>query len=155
MEDREIRLSRSMVSEGAPPGHSSTMITKYTGDSTAPEWKDAEPGRVLFPLIHCSKHLGWKRQVRDVVPYQGRYLQLPVYNKGWRRRKNGLRTEVQRDSTRGSHRAEGTGLLGRLPIRTWALVQSTCTHSSHPISIPANPGDREKVCSNALRVYLG
>ena len=138
LEDREIRLSRTMVAESAPPKRSSSKITKYTGESTAPEWKDDEPGRVLFPLIPCKKRLERKRQIRDVVPHPGRPLQRPVYKKGWGRRKSGLRTEVQRSPTRGPHRAEGTGLLDRLRNCTWDLVQSAPTHRPNSISICAN-----------------
>ena len=78
LEDQEIRLSRAIATEGAPATRSSSKITKYTGESTAPEWKDVEPGRAWFLPISCSKRLQRKRQVRDVVSYQGRYLQRPV-----------------------------------------------------------------------------
>ena len=71
LEDREIRLARSVVTEGSPPTHSYAEITKYTGDLAAPEWKDIEPGRVLFPLVSCEKRSDRKRQVRIVVPCQG------------------------------------------------------------------------------------
>jgi len=152
LEDREIRLARAITAEGSPPQYSFPGITKYTGALAAPEWKDDEPGRVLlFPLIPCEKHLEPKRQVRNVVLYQGRYLQCPVYITTQGIGSDGLSTEIHRNSTRGPHRAEGTGQLDRLPNRTWYLVQSART-PSHPISICANPGDREKVCSSAFRV---
>jgi len=53
LEDREIRFVRTKVTEGAPPQYALPDIVKYTGTSTAPEWLNAEPGRVLFPLIPC------------------------------------------------------------------------------------------------------
>jgi len=150
LQDREIRLSRLIISEDAPATQSSSVITKYTGDSTTPNWKDVEPGRVLFPLIFCENRLEPKRQVRDVVPCRDRYLWCPVYIKTPGDRKNGLQAGIHRNSTRGSHRAEGPGRLDRPRNRTWDLVQSTCTHSSD-LHMHKSLGDREKVYCNAFR----
>ena len=55
LEDREIRLIRTITAVGIPPDHVPENITKYTGALVPPEWKDVEPGRVLFPLIPCEK----------------------------------------------------------------------------------------------------
>ena len=119
LEDREIRLARVITAEGVPPHNASENLTKYTGASATPEWKDVEPGRVLFPLIPCEKCSEPKRQVRDVVPCQGRYLQRPVYIKTQGGGRDGLHAAIPCNSTCGPHRAEGAGLLDRLRNRTW------------------------------------
>ena len=67
LEDQEIRLVRTITAVGTPPHHVPEDITKYTGTLVAPGWKDVEPGRVLFPLIPCEKHLEPKRQIRGIV----------------------------------------------------------------------------------------
>jgi len=42
LEDREIRHSFYVVSEGTPPQNASPRIYKYTGTLAAPEWEDVE-----------------------------------------------------------------------------------------------------------------
>jgi len=50
LEDHEIRQDFHVTNEGSPPQSASPTITKYTGALVAPEWQDAEPGRVFrFP----------------------------------------------------------------------------------------------------------
>ena len=48
--DHEIRHSFHVTAQGSPPRSCYAGISKYTGDLSAPEWEDVEPGRVSSSL---------------------------------------------------------------------------------------------------------
>ena len=133
LEDREIRLARVTVTEGTPPKYSLPEITKYTGDSATPEWKDVEPGRVLFPLVPLKNTQSRIDKFETLCCVKVDISSIPYTSKLGEAGKMGYTRKYNLILLVGLTELKAqVSWMDSETVRGY-LVQSTWAHSSHPI----------------------
>ena len=151
IEDHEIRHSFHVTAEGSPPLSGYADISKYTGDLSAPEWEDVEPGRVSgFPWHLVKSAHSPKDRFETLCHVEVDISNLPYTSHSLKKGKMGYRRNYEIILLVGLTELKAqVSWIDKKTVRAHIILHM---HLPHMISTCVNLGERGKVCSNVLRV---